>query len=529
MRTVLRGLHTLNVLFWALSILLLGLILVVPLLSIDRNFTVTFALSTDGIIGMWDSALFSALKNSVPLSVVASLFAIICGGLLSEILRKTPHWLFGIIIGVYAVNPVVRALSYFDLFHIYTPVSVWASLLFSDRLSSTIVLPALVLGIHYFPVYLMRHLFIVKQSNMLHDLPPLLESLFDDIPLWIRGFPISFALFFLLTFFDYWVIQMISGNTALYWTPLFIQKGFQARAVSEAAFMIVVGLAATLGAYVAARLLSSCILLLWRRLRPLWFSGMRGQSSILLHVRHITGWCVVLLLSWPLWWSLLSVAEIVSQGNFTLMTHTARAITVMIGLGAATAALSVCGGFTLSVVFQEHPRKRAWWLPALYFLALVPEAAYVLFSLVVTGSGLLRGNFLWLLFLMTSFSIPISFFLWESLWGNRERQKLWMIGSGLLRKPAQAIALAGREWKRQAAIAFIIVFWLTTDNVFITDFAAGPKWKPLSSVVFNATKRGFSDAEILSSFLGMVGILGVIGVVMLFARVSSQESGHNGI
>jgi hypothetical protein len=187
----------------------------------------------------------------------------------------------------------------------------------------------------------------------------------------------------------------------------------------------------------------------------------------------------------------------------------------MLGLGAATAGLSVGGGFALSVVFQEHPQKRTWWLPALYFLALVPEAAYVLFSLVVTGSGILKGNILWLLFLMTSFSIPISFFLWESLWGDRERQKLWMIGSALLRQPAQAITLAGREWKRQAAIAFVVVFWLTTDNVFITDFAAGPKWKPLSAVVFNATKRGFSDAELLSSFLGMLAILGVIGAVML--------------
>jgi hypothetical protein len=191
---------------------------------------------------------------------------------------------------------------------------------------------------------------------------------------------------------------------------------------------------------------------------------------------------------------------------------------VVLGLAAATAGLSVCGGFALSVVFQEHPRKRGWWLPALYFLALVPEAAYVLFSLVVTGSGLLKGNLLWLLFLMTSFSVPISFFLWESLWGNRERQKLWMIGSALLRNPLQAICLAGREWKRQAAIAFVVVFWLTTDNVFITDFAAGPKWKPLSSVVFNATKRGFSDAEILSSFLGMLCVLTVIGAVMLCTR-----------
>ncbi len=527
MRTVLAGIHALNVLFCVLSVLLLGLILVVPLLSIDRNFTVTLALSTSGITGMWDAALLSALRNSVMLSVAASLFAIICGGLLSEILRKTPHWLFIIVVGVYAVNPVVRALSYFDLFHIYTPVSVWSAALFGDRPSSTIVLPALVLGIHYFPVYLMRHLFIVKQTNMLHNLPQVLESVFDDIPLWIRGFPISFSLFFLLTFFDYWVIQMISGNTALYWTPLFIQKGFQARAVSEAAFMIVVGLGVTFAAYVVAQMLCSCILLLWRRLRPLWFTGIRAQSSIVLHGRKIAGWSVVLLLSWPLLWSLISAIRISSGGTFTLMPHTLRAILVMLGLGAATAGISVCGGFALSVVFQEHPRRRAWWLPALYFLALVPEAAYVLFSLVVTGSGLLKGNILWLLFLMTSFSIPISFFLWESLWGDRERQKLWMIGSALLRNPLQAITLAGREWKRQAAIAFVVVFWLTTDNVFITDFAAGPKWKPLSAVVFNATKRGFSDAELQSGFLGMLAILGVIGGVMLCTRIVPQNGGNN--
>ncbi|MBM3227969.1 hypothetical protein FJZ27_03880 [Candidatus Peribacteria bacterium] len=514
MRTVLGVLHALNVLFWALSILLLALILVVPVLRIDRNFTVNFALSPGAITGMWDGAMFSALGNSVALSVVASLFAIVCGGLLSDILRKTPHWLFIIVVGVYAVNPVVRALSYFDLFHIYTPVFAWSAALFGDRPSSTIVLPALVLGIHYFPVYLMRHLFVVKQRNMLHDLPPLLESLFDDVPLWVRGFPISFALFFLLTFFDYWVIQMISGNTALYWTPLFIQKGFQARAVSEAAFMIVVGLVATFVAYLVAQLLCSSMLFLWRKIRPLWFAHMRGQSSLMLYGRRIAGWSVVLLLSWPLWWSLVSAIRISSMGTLVFMPRTARAIFVMLGLGAATATLSVCGGFALSVVYQEHPRRRAWWLPALYFLALVPEAAYVLFSLVVTGSGLLKGNIFWLLFLMASFSIPISFFLWESLWGNRERQKLWMIGSALLRDPLQAMTLAGREWRRQAAIAFVVVFWLTTDNVFITDFAAGPKWKPLSSVVFNATKRGFSDAELLSSFLGMLAIIVVIGCVM---------------
>ena len=525
MRRPLAAIQALNGSFWLLSIALFALILVVPFLQIDRNFNITPSLSLTGVTSTWDSALLSALWNSVVLSVIASLFAIFCGSAVQRIIDRKPRWMLMLIIAVYAVNPVARALSYFDLFQIYTPVYDWSVAFLGRRFATTILLPAVILGIHYFPIYLMRNLFVLKKHNIPHGLPPLYETLFDDIPLWVRGFPISFALFFLLTFFDYWVIQVISGNTVLYWTPLFIQKGFQARAVSEAALMIVIGLLVTAAAYLAALCLSTVIRMLLRALRPLWFKRFCGVPEKVRWIGNALACVILCFLAWPCINTILMLIIIAREGTFTLIQDTGRAISVMAILGIGIGAISATGGLLLSAVFQENAQRFRWWLPALYFLALVPEAAYVLFSLFVTGSGLLRGNPLWMALLMLSFSVPISFFLWESLWGSSERQKLWLLGVAMQKHPLAALGTAYREWRKQWGVVFIVLFWLTIDNVFITDFAAGPKWKPLAAVVFNATKRGFSSDEFLSSFLGTLTVIGVI-LATLWASQKRHRSGY---
>jgi len=523
-RKVAASLQALNVSFWILSILLLLVILVVPFLQIDRNFNVSPSLSLAGVTGTWDSALLSALWNSVILSVFASVFAVLCGGLLGEIIEKKPHWLFLLMIAVYAVNPVARALSYFDLFQLYTPIYDWSNTLFGRKFSTTILLPSIILGIHYLPVYLMRTLFVLKKKVTAHDLPPFLETVFDAIPVWARGFPISFALFFLLTFFDYWVINVISGNTVLYWTPLFVQKGFEARAVSQAALMIVIGLLVTVGAYLAALLVSMAIRAFIRQLRPLWFATMKGSSKALKMTGRLLAALTIIFISWPVIGMVIDlVLLLLKGGNLEPIPGTGRALLVMLALGLTMALTSATLGLILSAVFQEYPRRYRWWLPALYLLALMPEAAYVLFSLFVTGAGIFRGNPLWLFVLMASFSVPIAFFLWESLWGDSEKQKLWMLGSALNRQPELAFKTAFREWQRPWGIVFVIVFWLTIDNVFITDFSAGPTWKPLSAVIFNATKRGFSDAEFVTSLIGTVCVLAVIGTTLMLCHRKKKE------
>ncbi len=526
MRKAAAAFGALNVGFWILSILLGLVMVIVPFLQIDRSFNINPSFSLASVVATWDSSLLSALTNSVALSVIASLFAIACGGFLNRFIERRPLWLWGLMVAVYAVNPVARALSYFDLFQLYTPINTWAGVIFGQKFATSILLPSLILAMHYLPIYLMRNLFILKKENRAHNLPPLLETLFDDIPVWVRGFPISFALFFLLTFFDYWVIQVISGNTVLYWTPLFVQRGFQARAVSEAALMIVIGLLVTLAAYVVAQIVSITIRTLWKKLRPLMFVGLRGQSTTMQMIGTVMSWIVLIFCSWPLWGTVIRLVQTLMRGDeFRLVLDTDRGIFVMLVLGIVTGVVSATMGLILSAAFQERPRANRWWLPALYFLALVPEAAYVLFSLFVTGAGLLHGNPFWLFFLMASFSIPMSFFLWESLWGPIEQQKLWMLGNALSRQPIKAVQLALKEWGKAWATVFAVIFWLTIDNVFITDFAAGPTWKTLSTVVFNSTKRGFSTEEFYSSILGTVSVLAVIGLTLFLStdkkRVSS--------
>jgi len=525
MRKSTTSLHIINAGFLVLSVLLLAVMVAVPFLQIDRNFNISPSLSLSGVVASWDASLFSALWNSVELSVIASIFAIACGGLLDGFIRKRPMWLFGLMIAVYAINPVARALSYFDLFQIYTPIYEWTASLMGQRFSSNILLPALILGMHYLPVYMMRNLFVLKKRNISHDIPPLLETLFDNIPVWARGFPISFALFFLLTFFDYWVIQVISGNTVLYWTPLFVQKGFQARAVSEAALMIVLGLLATIVAYLGALLISTVLQQILRRLRPLWFSALSKKRSSLGWLRTPLSWLVLVFVSWPLIGSIIKFFLLLwEQTPFETVDGTDSGIVAMLLLGTGMGALSATLGLVLSISHQERPAASRWWMPSLYFLALVPEAAYVLFSLFVTGAGVLRGNPWWLFFLMASFSIPMSFFLWESLWGEAEKRKILMLGSALDQRPLKAIGLAMREWQRPWSIVFVVIFWLTIDNVFITDFAAGPGWKTLSAIIFNSTKRGFSSEEFTSSVLGTLSVLTIIGIALLSSRRTSTKT-----
>lgn len=523
MRKAATGANALNASFWVLSVLLLGVMFVVPFLQIDRNFNVTPSLSLTKVIATWDASLLAALWNSVELSVIASVFAVVCGGLLGRFIERRPVWLFSLMIAVYAINPVARALSYFDLLQLYTPIADWTTALLGRRFAMSIFLPALILGMHYLPIYLMRNLFVLKKRNTAHDLPPFLEALFDDVPVWIRGFPISFALFFLLTFFDYWVIQVVSGNTVLYWTPLFIQKAFQARAVSEASLMITIGLVATFAAYLAALIASSILLALHRLLRPLQFAGFRGTSRIGSACTEALAWLALLFVSWPLLGTIIKLIRTFTAGEtFSLIPDVWHSIIVMLVLGILVGAISATVGLLLSALYEERPRKLGWWMPALYFLALVPEAAYVLFSLFVTGAGLLKGNPVWLFVLMASFSIPMSFFLYQSLWGSMEKQKLWMIGAAMGRRPLQGISIALKEWRRPWVIVFIVTFWLTIDNVFITDFSAGPSWKTLSAVIFNATKRGFSAGEFLSGVVGSLCVLTVIGITLLAAKKKSD-------
>lgn len=525
MRKTSAALDGLSIVFWIVSLLLLLVMVVVPFLQIDRNFGVHPSFSLTGVIASWDTSLVSALWNSVVLSVIASLFAIACGGLLGRFIEKKPLWLFALMIAVYSVNPVARALSYFDLFQIYTNFYDWAIWMMGRRFATTIVLPALILGMHYLPIYLMRNLFVLKKTNTAHNLPPFLEALFDDIPLWVRGFPISFALFFLLTFFDYWVINVISGNTVLYWTPLFVQKGFEARAVSEAALMIVIGLGATCVAYVAALSASVIVQRLLRMLRPLWFAHIKGESRIANIIGLMLSWIALLFAGWPFFATVIKLILFLSEGeSIDFVTNTGRGIVIMVVLGIAMGAVSATVALLLSAIFQERPRARRWWLPPLYFLALVPEAAYVLFSLFFTGAGLLHANPGWLFFLMASFSIPMSFFLWESLWGDIEKQKLWLVGAALSTKTGPTFATMMREWSRPWAVVFVVIFWMTIDNVFITDFAGGPRWKPLSAVIFNATKRGFSSDEFYSSVAGTICVLAVIGATLLLSKKQKAES-----
>lgn len=521
MRKTSIALDGLSIVFWITSILLLLVMLAVPFLQIDKSFNVSPSFSLAKVIATWDSSLVSALVNSIVLSVVASLFAIACGGFLGRFIENKPMWLFGLMIAVYSVNPVARALSYFDLFQLYTPLYDWSVMLMGRRFATTIILPALILGMHYLPIYLMRNLFVLKKTNTAHDLPPFLESLFDDIPLWVRGFPISFALFFLLSFFDYWVIRVISGNTVLYWTPLFVQKGFEARSVSEAALMIVIGLVATLAAYLGALLVSVVLQKFLRMLRPLHFAHIKGQSRMMAFIGFILSWLTLIFVCWPIIGTVIKFCIFFYQGEpIDFVPNMTKAIVTMLLLGIGMGAVSATLAILLSAIYQERPRSRRWWLPPLYFLALVPEAAYVLFSLFVTGSGALRANPAWLFFLMASFSIPMSFFLWESLWGDIEKQKLWLVGAALGKKPVSAALTMMREWSRPWAIVFVVIFWMTIDNVFITDFAGGPQWKPLSAVIFNATKRGFSSDEFFSSVAGTLCVLAVVGLTLL---MSSKE------
>lgn len=513
-----------NIVFWGITVVLLLCILILPFLEFDRQYNITGNISFRAISLLTDSSLRAALMNSVLLSLISSLFAVLCGSVVTSALKKRSVLLLGGLLAVYSINPVARALSYFTLFQVYTPIYRISEQIFGARFSMTILLPALILSMHYLPIYLMRSLFILKQKeaegtqyNAWH------RMLFLSIPPWVKGFPISFALFFLLTFFDYWVIQVISGNTVLYWTPLFIQKALQSRAINEAALMIGAGLIITVGAYLVAVAASFLVRMFLRTLRPLSFTRIPSLPNLGKIFQHSISIGISIFLLWPLMNMILRLIPLILSGKSIPLTPGAiRAIILMALLGIAVGILSTGIGLFLSAVFQTSPGRYRWWLPALYVLALVPEAAYVLWSLLMTGSGLLHGNPWWLLFLMLSFSIPISFFLWESLWGEVEQLKLWLLGAAMKNSLTGNMKLALAEWKKSAGIIFLVILWMTIDNVFITDFAAGPKWKTLSAVIFDATKRGFSDSEFITSVVSAACVFGFFVIVLAIGHYAKK-------
>lgn len=461
--------------------------------------------------------MIEAIRNSIVLSVIASLFAILCGIVLTRALARFPMIVGCGIVLVYSVNPVIRALAFSELFTIDTSLQTWAIRIFGEWNAQMILLPALILGAHYLPIYLLRFLFVIRKSTVAHELKGLLDLCFVSLPAFLRGFPISFALFFLLSFFDYWVIQTIGGGKALYWSQMFEQKAFALRDVGQAAMLIILGLVFTVAAYGAALSLAAFLRMLLRRLRPLTVGAIRVATVP--WIGSILGSLLLLLLAWPLFYSVMRFGSIMLHATpLRLMEGAERSIMLTLLLTSLIAFCSTILAFLLSAFFQEHKTRSRWWLPSLYFLALVPEAAYVLFSLCVTGLGILKASPWWLFLLMTSFTAPMSFFLWESLWGEAEERKLWTLTSAMHGNIVGTLGMAIREWRRFFALTFIVNLWLTVDNVFITNFAAGPKWKPLSAVLFSATKRGFQDEKFLTGSAGSVSLLVLIGVMMFLSR-----------
>ncbi len=512
--------HSLNVLLLMLATLVALTMTLLPLLTIDRNFDVTPELSLQNLAASWDPVMLEAIRNSVALSVIASLFAILCGSLLTTMLEKWTILVSLTVVFSYSVNPVVRALSYADLFVLRTPAQTMLNSMLGEWAGQMIVLPALILGIHYLPIYLLRFLFVIRKQHVTHSLSGILNIAFVTIPSFLRGLPIAFALFFLLTFFDYWVIQVISGGKALYWSQMFEQKAFVARDIGQAGMLIVIGLLLTAIAYAGMLLLCGIARRLWRGLRPLTVSKLHLPSGG--RMTDVLTAILLLFLAWP---ALFTILELIKTNWAVptpyLMNGGLRAIGLTLVLSAGVAIVSTVLSFAFSAWMQERPDRTKWWLPSLYFLALVPEAAYVLFSLSVTGLGILKGSGFWLFLLMTSFTTPMSFFLWESLWDETEKRKLWLIAASMRGRFFATLPLALKEWRRFFALTFIVNLWLTIDNVFITNFAAGPKWKPLSAVIFSATKRGFSQQEFLTSTLGSMTILMLIGCAAILSRKSS--------
>lgn len=511
------AMHVMGVLCWMLAFLIGLCMALVPFLRIDRNFHWTPGFSLANARAAWDPVMMEAIANSVALSVIASVFAIVCGAVLIRMIARFPRTVIAGIVLVYTVNPVIRAIAYRDLFFIFTPFEKWMSVVFGEWRSQMIILPALILGMHYLPIYLMRFLFVIRKRNVAHELHGVLDTVFVSLPAFFRGFPISFAIFFLLTFFDYWVIQVIGGGKALYWSQMFEQKAFVARDVGQAGMLIILGLVMTLLAYVLARCMCGVLQWYWKGLRPLAVGRITLPRMTAVRTAFQAVLCA--FIAWPFFYGLVRWCMILSEGRqLHLMNGAGRAIALTLFLSTLIALCSTVLAFVFSAFFQEYPRRCRWWLPSLYFLALVPEAAYVLFSLFVTGLGIVKAGPAWLFFLVVSFSAPMSFFLWESLWGEAEQRKLWLLAAAMRGKASATFGFALREWRRFFGITFIVNLWMIVDNVFITNFAAGPKWKPLSAIIFTATKRGFQDAEFLTGSLGSIGVLALVGIVLFFSR-----------
>ncbi len=499
--------------------------LLVPFLSIDRQFNILWEISLHNVRASFDPVMIDAIRNSILLSSLASFTAILSGTSVVRLLKRWPFLIGGLLLFVYTVNPITRALSFGDLFHYYTPFAKWMEWLCGEWTAQMILIPSLVLGAHYLPMYLLRFLFVIRKPTISHTLTGLFDFCFVTLPAFLRGFPISFSLFFLLTFFDYWVIQVMSGGKALYWSQMFEQKAFVARDIGEAGTLIVLGLLLTVAAYLVTTLLTRILLYLLTFVRPLSLQRF-AHFSLPRALTLSFDACIVFMLSWPLLFSVLRLLRVNWHQSTLLIDGGERAIILTLILSVAIASLSTLLAFLLSTFFREHSTKGRWWLFSLYFLALVPEAAYVLFSLCVTGSGLLKGSPWWLALLMISFTAPMSFFLFESLWGESEVRKLWMLAPSLTSRFGDSLMLAFSEWKRFFLLTFAINLWMTTDNVFITNFAAGPKWKPLSATIFTATKRGFSDAEFVTGVLGSLSVLFLI-LLLIYSLPKENSIEHN--
>jgi ABC-type spermidine/putrescine transport system permease subunit I len=460
---------------------------------------------------------WEACGRSLALGLISALVGVFFAETLAGFSRGKPY-LTAIIILPYCVNPVFRVLAQFKLIlyiesWLWLPTSVYVA---------SYALPAMAIALNYLPVFLCLNMFREWRGSPMAALSPFEQWIFVWLPVWLKRLPIEFALFFLLAFFDVWVVQLIGDNRLNFWGPLVVHRAFQARDVASASVMVCLGIVITVLIFFVIKMICRLLSRLLLSMSPLAVRRSlrsRHQGWLQPSMRLLQGLILSLVL-WPFLYLIIEAIYVYSNAANVEAWRERDRVSSTVILAWIVGVLGSVVGFLLR---SSRLTIKRWWVKdlPLQALALAPEASFALPVLFIFQTKILKAGLSAIALSMLSYSIALGYLLWRSFAERKGEAKLRVVFYSMRRRLLKPLWIACLENRRLLVGVAALLFWFSAENVFLVSYLAGPEWQTISPRLLTGAMRGLDPAEVALSCHGFIAVaLGLVGPAIWILRPS---------
>lgn len=445
-------------------------------------------------------------------AAVALMTSIIAFSLVEHALSGRWTWLKCLaIVGVYGMDPVIRALSYQSLIvEVYSDGWLAGSPL--DYFLRGYALPALALAVYYAPLYAGVRIWEAV-APPLHTYQHPRRILFTVLQPAFRRAPLGLGVLFLFALFDTWIAPLASGRLYDFWGNMILTR-IRDKDVEGALFSCLVGF--VLAGAVTAALFG--LRSTWDRFFPRWRPAPGGSLSD----RGGLEWAwylTALLALWPFWWLYTRGMVPGTTASFSLLVVLSQTITVVALVLVMTVMIS---GLALSLYYAPLPCCRPILDMSAWILVLAPEVVFVVGGTYLMASKTLLPGLLSMVLLFSGFTTALVFLAVRAFLDTSGSRHIYLFSSVSSFSVLRPFAVLLSGYPRELAIAGVLIAWLVWENVMLMAVALGPGFTTTSITLFNGASRGIDllEAQLtVASFVIKAGLLGAVAAWLAWGRV----------